>query len=196
MEIIHFHFEELVSTNDWAKEQINTFDQKRLTVITADKQIRARGQYGRTWISPEKCNLTASFCFFLKGSDGIAMTHLMALSLIKMLEKRGVHARIKWPNDLLVEGKKIAGILGETIPLSGQIAIIVGVGLNINVDQEVLKTIDQPATSLLLETGKRMDIQEILRELEEQFATSLETYQKEGFAPFETSFHHYLLPRK
>ncbi|NGX53709.1 MAG: Bifunctional ligase/repressor BirA [Chlamydiae bacterium] len=194
MEIIHFHFERLVSTNDWAKEQITTFDPQKLTIITADKQTKARGRYGREWVSPEKCNLTASFCFFLKENDGVASTHLMALSLVEMLEKKGVHALIKWPNDLLVDGKKIAGILCETIPLSGQFGLIVGVGLNINMDRKALKAIAQPATSLFLETGERGDIQETLVELEEQFATSLETYLKEGFAPFQTSLQRYLLP--
>ena len=190
MEIIHFHFERLVSTNDWAKEQINTFDPKTLTVITADKQTKGRGRYGREWISPEKCNLTASFCLFLEENGGVPMTHL----LVQLLEKRGLKPQIKWPNDLLIAGKKIAGILCETIPLSDQFGLIVGIGLNINMDRKALKAITQPATSIFIETGERGDIQETLRELEEHFATSLETYLKEGFAPFQTSLQHYLLP--
>ena len=195
MEIIHFHFETLVSTNDWAKEHMASFAQDKITLITADKQTGARGRYGRKWVSPPKLNLCASFCFFLEEPEGLDLTHLMALSVVKILEKRGLEPKIKWPNDILVQWKKIAGILCETLLLGDQTGVIVGIGLNTNVDREFLDTIDQPATSLLLESGQQTEIPDLLRELQESFTQDLLDYQERGPSSLQTHLQKYLLPK-
>lgn len=189
MEIIYLHFESLVSTNDWAKQQINTFDRSKMTLITADAQTGGKGQYNRNWFSPPKEGLYVSFCFFVdeKIQEIAFLTQVMALSLVHLLEKKGMGAKIKWPNDILVRGKKIAGILCETISVSPQIAVVLGIGLNINTSEKNLGTIEKPATSYRTETAKLWDINEELHELEQLFCENLEIFLRKGFAPFQSA---------
>lgn len=190
MEIIYRHFDSLPSTNDWAKAQIETFPQEALTVITAQAQTAGRGRYGRRWISPSGENLYSTFVFFAEEQDPLTLTHLLALSLSHILQERGIASRIKWPNDLLVKQKKIGGILCETVPPSG---IVIGVGVNVNMPPEQLAAIDQPATSLLCETGATHGITPLLHALTERFAADLKLYLEKGFAPFSPLFQTLLL---
>ncbi len=171
MEIIHYHFRLLSSTNDWSKEQIETFDPCALTLVTAEEQSKGRGQYGRRWIAPPHMNLYASFCFFTNEQqrDPLSLTHLMALSIVQTLEERGVIGKIKRPNDVMVNHKKIAGILCETVPFPHQLGIVIGVGLNVNMPASLLNTIDQPATSLLEETQQEWSIEGVLFDLKKYF---------------------------
>lgn len=196
MEIVHFHFKTLPSTNDWSKENIATFDPKAITLVTADEQSAARGQYGRKWLAPHGLNFYASFSFFIEENqrDPLSLTHVMALSTIRVLEERGLQPRIKWPNDVMVQHKKIAGILCETQLFDGQIGVIIGIGLNINMPDELLKTINQPATSLFSETGRTWDLEEISKSLQTYFAKDLAVFLKQGFTPFLPTFRKYILP--
>lgn len=171
MQIIHHHFESLSSTNDWAKQELSSFPQDQLILITADKQTKGRGQYGRRWISVEG-NLYATFCFFAREADTLSFTYLLALRVVALLDRYGVEATLKWPNDVFVKGKKIAGILCETVPLSAnykKYAIVIGLGLNVNIGLEELVLIDQPATSLFVETMGKWNISHIVDELANNF---------------------------
>lgn len=155
MQIIQYHFETISSTNDWAKDHLLSFPHDKITRITADVQTKARGQYGRYWHSPFG-NMYASFCFFLENPETPSLTFSFATSIVSLLEQYGVFSKIKWPNDIFVNGKKIAGILCETVPLSSsdqRCGVVVGIGMNINMDSKELSLIDQPATSLFVETG-------------------------------------------
>ena len=160
-----------------------------MTLVTTDKQTGGKGQYTRDWFSPPKEGLYATFCFFIdeKIEESAFLTQVMALSLVQLLEKREITALIKWPNDILVSRKKIAGILCETIPLSPHKAIILGVGLNINTSQKHLGTIKKPATSYLAETGKVWDISKELHLLQEIFCGKLKIFLQKGFAPFQAT---------
>lgn len=190
MEIIHYHFDTLSSTNDWSKSHLSTFRSDALTVITADGQTAARGQYGRRWIAPQGLNLYASFCFFspLSQSQVIEVTQVLALAAIKTVKKFGVDAKIKLPNDLRVDKKKLVGILCETTPLEEMLGIILGIGININMPQELIETVGQPATSLLLETHQLHKVGEVCHVLKQQFMEDLLLYLKQGFSPFEENF--------
>jgi BirA family transcriptional regulator, biotin operon repressor / biotin---[acetyl-CoA-carboxylase] ligase len=178
MEIIYKHFESLTSTNDWVKGHLKTIPEGVLLCVSADEQTAARGQYGRKWFSPKGENLYATFGFLTEQRhDPLTLTRLLAIATARTLEERGVRSILKWPNDLLVHQKKIAGILCETIPLPQRIGIAIGVGLNVNMSQENLVLIDQPATSLLAETGHLHPIPEIKYRLAEHFATDLTFYR-------------------
>lgn len=196
MEIIHYHFESLPSTNDWAKKHLETFDPDSMTLVTADVQTAGRGQYGRKWSSPKELNLYASFCFFIDENqqDPLSLTHVFAISVADLLKKHQVECQIKWPNDVMVKRKKIAGILCETEKFSSRFGVIIGVGLNVNMPKELLDEIDQPATSLLVETQKTWDKQQVLEALKEKFSTNLEIYLAKGFTPFLPTFRSLILP--
>lgn len=194
--MIHHHFDTLISTNDWAKLKLTSFARDQLTLITADEQTRGRGQYGRKWVSPKGENLYASFCFFIDENqqDPLSLTHVLAISLAKVLHAHGLICRIKWPNDLLVNGKKIAGILCETEHLPPQFGVVIGLGLNLNMPKEALAQIGQPATSLQNETHQEWSIAQILSEITAHFLKDLDRFLQEGFAPFLPTFRKLILP--
>lgn len=160
------HFETISSTNNWAKEHLDQFDKSRLTIVTADEQTQGYGQRKQRWVSNKGDGLWVSFCFYVEESpDGLVLTRVMAESLVKFLKQHGVAGTIKWPNDLLVDGKKIAGVLCEICDHW----VVIGVGLNINMKQESLDKIDQPATSIFCETGIEKTAAICLQELESLF---------------------------
>lgn len=174
MEIIYHHFESITSTNDWAKAQLKTLPKDALLLVTADGQTAARGQYGKRWLSPKGENIYASFGFFVDEAQApLLLTHLLALSATRTLQKYGVSCQIKWPNDLLVNQKKIGGILCETEHFLSHLGVAIGIGLNVNMPQKTLSAIDQPATSLLSESGHLHNLQEILSSLKDHFVADL-----------------------
>lgn len=195
MQIIHKPFNTLVSTNDWSKENIASFDRSSLTIVTTGEQTGGRGQYGRKWIAPSRLNIYASFCFFIDENqqDPLSLTHVMAISAATMLGEKGVHCRIKWPNDVLVNQKKIAGILCETVYFPGEFGVIIGIGLNVNMPPEILATISQPATSMYAETGSLWEVDLILKDLQLTFVRDLTRFLKSGFEPFAATFRQFML---
>lgn len=112
-----------------------------------------------------------------------------------MLREKGFPAQIKWPNDILVHEKKIGGVLMETVSQEGLTAIILGIGLNINMEPAALQAIDQPATSLLDLSGKVWNIPQVLEALLSQFLTHFEVLKNEGFSAFRQPFEELLFHR-
>ena len=139
---------------------------KEGTVVYADMQTAGRGRRGRSWVSPKRDSLLFSLLLRPEISPDKAsqITLLMALAVTKVLRDRyGLEAGIKWPNDIVITGKKVCGILTELYPDSdGKFFVIVGCGINLNLNNEELKNIDIPATSIYKETGKQVDKQEFL----------------------------------
>ncbi len=122
MKIINF--EELESTNTYLKEHYNEYDD--CTVIRAFKQTKGRGRFARIWES--KNDLTFSILFKTKK---IAHHFIAPLAVSSALAINSVKSVIKWPNDILVEGKKVCGILIEKILNKDTNIDIVGIGVNI-----------------------------------------------------------------
>lgn len=125
------HFTEIGSTNTYLKENTANINQEILVAI-ADKQTLGRGRSGRNWYSPDAGNLYISFKFKLSG--GLAPISLIAgaeiCQIINRLSKGNVVPSIKWPNDILIENKKVAGILVETEQDKQTFTYIVGIGIN------------------------------------------------------------------
>jgi BirA family biotin operon repressor/biotin-[acetyl-CoA-carboxylase] ligase len=196
MKIVDIHFPTIHSTNSYAREHVKEFAKDSLVVISADEQLLGRGRYGRYWISPAGQNLLASFVFFIEEGqkDPLSLTHVLAISAIRVLKENGVIARIKWPNDILVNDKKVAGILCETVYEPNYFAVIVGIGLNVNMLAQDLASVGQPATSLFVETQKTHDVRGLLNRLKECFAEDLALFLKEGFTPFLPLFRSLIIP--
>ncbi len=139
----------------------------------ADVQTQGKGQRGNVWLSESGKNLLSSFVFKpdnLSVENQIALTWATSLSLLKTLRKFNIEALIKWPNDILVGGKKIAGILIENQLQGTRISCsIIGIGLNLN--QTFFD--DLKATSVLLETKQIVEPRTFLNilahEMNEQF---------------------------
>ncbi len=139
----------------------------------ADVQTQGKGQRGNVWLSESGKNLLSSFVFKpdnLSVENQIALTWATSLSLLETLRKFNIEALIKWPNDVFVGGKKIAGILIENQLQGTRISCsIIGIGLNLN--QTFFD--DLNATSVLLETKQIVEPRKFLNllahEMNEQF---------------------------
>ncbi len=116
------------------------------------------------------------------------MPQILALSCLDILEKENIFLSIKWPNDLLLKGKKCGGILCEALPLDQDFFVILGIGLNINMPKQYLETISSLATSLLHETQKVFDIEKIKKSLLHRFLNDLTLFTEKGFSPFYPRF--------
>lgn len=182
----HIHFEQIDSTNTWAKRHIDEWASEGVTLITASGQSAGRGRFKRRWESPSDVNIYATFCFWfdLQRTDIGHIPQLLALAAAQTLEKNGFAPTIKWPNDVLLKGKKVAGILCETVLEQGQRGIVCGIGLNVNMPLELLNQIDRPATSLLVERGHPFEVASILEPLQQLFMTFLQDFIQKGFASF------------
>lgn len=132
------------------------------TVISANEQTAGRGQYGRTWISQPGDSLLLSVVLrpSLECRRPVILTAWAAVALgDTIFALTGSQARIKWPNDLLIRGKKISGILIEAT----NDAVVVGMGLNLNQSRESLDAAGLPdATSLALVSPRPFETQRVL----------------------------------
>ena len=193
-EFISLHFNTIDSTNTYAKAHAKTFDPKKITCITADEQTAGRGRFQREWKSPKGVNLYATFCFQLplQTLHLNSLAQLMAASLAALLIKEGLHPKIKWPNDIQLNNKKLSGILCETSFQNGIAQIFLGIGINVNMEPSDLNEIDQPATSLKQETHRSWNRPELLEKLQKQFLHDLSLFKSKGFTPFHSLFENLL----
>ena len=133
MKFKKFKFKKVKSTNDTAIRLIRK-NISESGMVVADSQLSGRGQYGRKWVS-YKGNLFVSF-FHKMNTKKISIVNITKINcfLVKRLLSRYIKKKIiyKKPNDLLIDKKKISGILQETISVSDKIFLITGIGININ----------------------------------------------------------------
>ena len=127
----HLHFEVVGSTNDLCR--IECKKELKPTLITADKQTEGRGRNQKRWESP-KGNIAFSYGFFC-GKPHPALSLLAGLKTRIAIEKIfGKSIKLKWPNDLIYESKKIGGILVETENFEDKFLVVLGIGINLKVD--------------------------------------------------------------
>ena len=193
--LVYHHFESIDSTNTYAKAHALQFHPDQLVLISADEQTAGRGRFKRPWISPKGVNLYATYCFFIAPEFARSISQMAAVSIATLLLSYSLSPQIKWPNDLLLNRKKIAGILSEVQFQTTSAQVFLGIGINVNMSQSFLDTIDQPATSLAIETKRIWDRKALLSELTEQIQTDLALFEKEGFASFYTRFEALLANR-
>lgn len=165
MKIKYYTFHSLYSTNETAKKLWNIFDPNKLNIVSTYRQISGKGRNGHKWISSED-SLTASFCFSLPHEffNTEKLFSLGTFSIQQLLSFYVSNSSIcfKWPNDILINQKKISGILCETQPIPTGLGIVLGIGLNINNNLDFCNQIDQPTTSLFLETKNKCNLEDIL----------------------------------
>lgn len=186
MKINHYHFSTIGSTNTWAKQHAHGFDRQAITLVTADAQTAGRGRFNRRWVSPAKENIYATYCLSLDlhRLDIGNLPQVAAVSIAQVLMSLCFQPQLKWPNDVLISNKKVAGILSESVPFGKSRCLIIGIGLNINMRQKALSAIDRPATSLFAESHKTHDIAQVLALLTSQFSQNLSLFVRKGFQPF------------
>ncbi|GAB4182069.1 MAG: biotin--[acetyl-CoA-carboxylase] ligase [Geothermobacteraceae bacterium] len=129
------------------------------TVLVADSQQAGKGRLGRAWVSPPGVNLYTSVILRpdIPPWQAPQLTFVAAVALVRAIEQVcGLSARVKWPNDVLVDGAKVAGVLSELLADMDRVrAVILGIGLNVNMSRGQLpETLRYPATSLALASGR------------------------------------------
>jgi BirA family biotin operon repressor/biotin-[acetyl-CoA-carboxylase] ligase len=155
------------STNTYAQELVKNGFAPQGTLIIAEKQILGRGQRGKTWQSEAGKNLTFSLILYpssLLAENQFLLTQVVSLALTDFIdaESGSQVSRIKWPNDIYVGNKKIAGILIENNLRGSDIAVsIIGIGLNVNQETFAISN----AKSLKIITQKDFDLQKCLASL-------------------------------
>ncbi|PWL74901.1 biotin--[acetyl-CoA-carboxylase] ligase [Candidatus Gastranaerophilales bacterium] len=178
------YLDEVDSTNLYGKKNIDTLADK--TVISAKRQLSGRGRLNRVWLDLGEGNLFVSVVLkpSLKFDEKFAnLTQYLSVILCKTLEQYGLQPEIKWPNDVLINGKKVAGILSETV-MQGQIfkGLVLGFGINISAgERDVKQVTDKAVTSVSLELGKQVDGKLFLNDLLNLFFRDYNKFLESGF---------------
>ncbi|MDP6776835.1 MAG: biotin--[acetyl-CoA-carboxylase] ligase [Candidatus Latescibacteria bacterium] len=178
-------FESLESTNVYAVRHLDELDDRQ--IILAEIQTAGYGRLDRTWVSHVPDNIYISLVLKpdlpLDGNSPLAnITQYMSLCICDVLDTYGVMGAIKWPNDVLVYGKKVCGLLSEVSIRDGRLAgYVLGTGINLNMPAEVLAEINQPATALNLITQLPVNREGFLSRLLERFFSGYEAFLEQGF---------------
>ncbi|GAA1943157.1 biotin--[acetyl-CoA-carboxylase] ligase [Agromyces allii] len=198
--------ETATSTNDVLREAVEGADAAAWphgSVLLTDDQTQGRGRLGRTWLAPTGKTLAISVLLRPRESEGgplpadaygwipliagAAMTEAVSRAVGAAAaasaplddpddRSGGLEVALKWPNDVLVSGYKVCGILSELLPESG--AVIVGAGLNLTLDEHDLPTLT--STSLLLATGAAPDADAVLADYLDGFARLFDAFVAAG----------------
>lgn len=170
-----YKFDVLDSTNKYLKQNYNKY--QHLDVITALHQTAGRGRLGRDWNDDQ----SALFSILIKEKQDIktisSFSLVAAAATYNTLYKYYDNIKIKWPNDILINNKKVAGILLESIIDNNQIScLVVGIGININT-KSFPKQLMNKATSLFLETNNNFNIDDIIIRVLDDFKYYYDQYK-------------------
>ena len=195
------HVAECASTNDlartWASEVSDPAPHGAL--VTADFQTRGRGRRGQRWDAPAAQSALMSFVLrpAILLADAWQLGFLAALATAEALRGRGLDAKLKWPNDVLLHGAKVAGMLVETVPApaasGASVVAIAGIGLNVNQPAfEDSGDYAYPPTSLRLVTGQEHTVEDIIQAVADAFGRVDAEATDSGFDPILTALRTYL----
>lgn len=184
-----YYFDETGSTNDDVKRFAEEGDPHG-TLVVADKQNAGRGRRGRTWVSEKGDNVYFSIALKpdMSPNNASMLTLVMALAVTKAIrEETELEALIKWPNDIVVNHKKVCGMLTEmTMELDYIHEVVIGVGININ-QTSFPEEIQQNASSLYVEGGKKIMrsalLQKVMRFFEQYYEQFMETQDLSKLIP-------------
>ena len=182
------YLQETESTNIIAKNLAVADSVPEGALVTAESQTFGRGRRGRTWISPYTKGIYASLILrpFISPREAPKITLFTAVAVAEALIcLANIDAKIKWPNDILIGKKKIAGILTE-ISLEMDVInyIIVGLGINVNTrPEDIPADLREKATSVLIETGKAFSRVKLLQKFLCLYEKNYEVFKNEGFKP-------------
>jgi len=173
--------QETFSTMDAARELVDQI-QDHCLVVWAGRQVSGRGRHGRSWVSETGglyCSLVFRPAFSM--ADMPKLPLLVAVAVGEVLQRWGVEeARLKWPNDVLVKGQKIAGILMESESRGGQcVSAVIGIGVNIN---NWVESLPSGAVRLADLTNRDCPVGEVLTQILEQFNYWYEQAVAQGFS--------------
>lgn len=191
------HLSVVDSTNIYTTRLLSQSGIQEWTTVVAESQSAGKGQRGRSWDSEYGKNLLCSTVIqpnFLKVHEQFMVSAAASYAVINTLLDYGIEAKVKWPNDIIVDGRKIAGLLIENQLERNHIEWSV-VGLGLNVNQRGFSFYPWPATSIALEREKGdVDLDEVLRAFRSHFNAALKLAQMARMSLLNT-YNHLLLYR-
>lgn len=183
--------DEIGSTNAALMQRLPELDSPHL--LTAQTQTAGRGRAGRAWLSVPGGSLTFSLAwpFFRRDVAGLAGLPLaVGVALGRALQAFSVPVRLKWPNDLLLDGAKLGGVLVETgsVERAGQrqLWVVIGVGINLALPSSAANDLQREIGQASALLGRR---NEFLGQAMTQLAQALIQFDSQGFAPFEQAWN-------
>ncbi len=172
-----YHFDEIDSTNKKAKE-LGQKDCPHGTLVTADTQVSGIGRRGRSWSSEKDAGIYMSMVLRpeIETDKAAMLTLVAAMAVEKALLELEADVKIKWPNDIVLNQKKICGILTELSLKGTEIDFVVlGIGINVN-NKEFPEEIKETASSLSLELGADIDREMLITKVWKQFDVYYELF--------------------
>lgn len=192
------HFEETVDSTQKIALQLAYEQAAEGTIVIAEEQLNGRGRLTRKWISPKYSGVWMSI--ILRPNIPIPkapqLTLLTAVALVQAIEEvSGITAKIKWPNDILINGKKVAGILTELQAEADQISsIIIGIGINVNqTETDFPEELRKIATSIRLEKKTKIKRADLIRALLVSLEKLYFIYLEKGFYPIKLLWESYAI---
>ena len=181
-------FQTIDSTNTYARELAEKSSVSGL-VILAEQQTAGRGRRGKNWVSPFAANIYLSIVWdFEKGAQELeGLSLAVGVAVRRALIAHGVQGvKLKWPNDIYVEQKKLGGILLEMIgDPAGHCSVVIGVGLNVSMPVSQASAIDQDWTDVATELQDKLPARnKLAAELISEILPLLSTFQAQGFAAY------------
>lgn len=179
----------IASTNQYLMQQIA----EGLTPgqsCFAECQTKGRGRRGRQWLSPFGANIYSSLYWRLEGglSQAMGLSLVVGVTIYDTLKAAGVDdIALKWPNDVLRHGRKLAGILveleGDT---DGECHVVIGIGINFKMPGDLGKQIDQPWADVVSDSDAPLSRNRLCADLLSALIANLQRYQQQGFTAFAT----------
>jgi BirA family transcriptional regulator, biotin operon repressor / biotin---[acetyl-CoA-carboxylase] ligase len=184
------------STNDFVMSRASESLMDYL-VCVANHQTEGRGRNGRQWQSPANSNIYMSVGCQLSGVSASSLSGLSlacGVSIANVVNELGVQPQLKWPNDILVSGKKLAGILIETRIKGSEVFVVIGLGLNVDMPDREAQEIDQPWTDLrssIIGLSNELDNNRLVSQLILAIVSTCNIYQQDGIGSFLEDWSRY-----
>jgi BirA family transcriptional regulator, biotin operon repressor / biotin---[acetyl-CoA-carboxylase] ligase len=192
------HFQESVDSTQKIAKTLSYENAPEGTVVIAEEQLSGRGRIGRNWHSPKYTGVWMSLIIRpnIPLPKAPQLTLITAVAVAQAIEETtGLSPQIKWPNDILINGKKVTGILTELQAESDQIfALIIGIGMNVNQKKEDFpEEIQEIATSLAIEEGKKVSRANVIRSIFTNLEKLYLLYMENGFTPIKLLWESYAI---
>ncbi|MGX6442547.1 biotin--[acetyl-CoA-carboxylase] ligase [Neobacillus sp. K501] len=186
----NIHYEESVESTQKIAHRLAYENVSEGTVIIAEEQLSGRGRMDRKWHSPKYTGIWMSLILRpnIPLPKAPQLTLLAAVAIVQAIEGlTDLSPEIKWPNDILIRGKKVTGILTELQAEADRInSIIIGIGMNVNqVEEDFPVELEKIATSLRIEQGKEISRAAMVREIFNNMEKLYNLYLAEGFLPIK-----------
>ena len=192
----NIHYEESVESTQKIAHRLSNEDEPEGTIIIAEEQRSGKGRMDRTWHSPKYTGIWMSLILRpnIPLTKAPQLTLLTAVAIVQAMEEEtGLQPEIKWPNDVLLNGKKVTGILTELQAEADRIhSIIIGIGINVNQKKEDFPSeLQEKASSLFIEKGEVISRAGLIKSFFKHFEKLYLLYLDQGFFPIKLLWEGY-----